>query len=80
MEKKETRYLPRLVEETIAESLLTKGCIVIEGAKWCGKSTTAERFAKTVIKLQDPAKFKQFHALADVGDKQKLFSGEKPIL
>ena len=57
----------------------TNGCVVIEGAKWCGKSTTAERFAKSVVKLQKPATFKQYKTLADVGD-SNLLSGEKPLL
>ncbi|MDR1697898.1 MAG: DUF4143 domain-containing protein [Erysipelotrichaceae bacterium] len=78
MEQKEI-YLERLIEKTISEGMQTMGCVVIEGAKWCGKSTTAERFAKTIVKLQDPAKFKQYQVLADVGSK-KLLSGEKPLL
>ena len=42
-------YLPRLIEEKIQQQLEATGCVVIEGPKWCGKSTTAKRFAKTVI-------------------------------
>ena len=72
-------YLPRLVEGVIAESMETNGCVVIEGAKWCGKSTTAGRFAKSVVTLQKPATFRQYKMLADIGD-GNLLSGEKPIL
>lgn len=72
-------YLPRLIEETITESMKTNGCIVIEGPKWCGKSTTSERFAKSVVKLQKPAIYKQYKILADIGDNH-LLSGEKPVL
>jgi hypothetical protein len=72
-------YLPRLIEKPITESMKTNGCIVIEGPKWCGKSTTSERFAKSVIKLQKPATYKQYRILADIGD-DNLLSGEKPIL
>lgn len=71
--------MPRLIESSIAESMKTNGCVVIEGAKWCGKSTTAELFAKSVVKLQKPATFKQYKLLADIGD-ANLLSGEKPIL
>jgi len=78
MDKKES-YLPRLVESNIAEAMKTNGCVVIEGAKWCGKSTTAELFAYSVVKLQKPATFKQYKVLADIGN-SKLLSGEKPIL
>jgi predicted AAA+ superfamily ATPase len=72
-------YLPRLIEKSITESMKTNGCIVIEGPKWCGKSTTSERFAKSVIKLQKPAIYKQYRILADIGD-DNLLSGEKPVL
>jgi hypothetical protein len=57
----------------------TNGCIVIEGPKWCGKSTTSERFAKSVVKLQKPAIYMQYRILADIGD-DNVLSGEKPLL
>lgn len=77
--KIETTYLPRLIEHTIIQSMKTNGCILIEGPKWCGKSTTSERFAKSVVKLQKPATFKQYKILADIGD-DNLLSSEKPLL
>lgn len=77
--KSNATYLPRLIEKTITESMKTNGCIVIEGPKWCGKSTTSERFAQSVIKLQKPATYKQYKILADIGD-DNLLSGEKPLL
>lgn len=76
---KEKIYLTRSIEQVISTSMLTNGCVVIEGPKWCGKSTTAERFAKTAVRLQKPATFKQYRILADIGD-ENLLSGEKPIL
>jgi len=76
---KETIYLPRLIESAIKMSMQTNGCVVIEGPKWCGKSTTSERFAKSVVKLQKPATFKQYKILADIGD-DNLLSAEKPLL
>lgn len=79
MTKSNNTYLPRLIEKPITESMKTNGCIVIEGPKWCGKSTTSERFAKSVIKLQKPATYKQYRILADIGD-DNLLSGEKPVL
>ncbi|MDY0276842.1 MAG: DUF4143 domain-containing protein [Acholeplasma sp.] len=77
--KKDDIYLPRLIEHTITESMKTNGCVVIEGPKWCGKSTTAYRFAKSVVKLQKPATYNQYKILADIGD-DNLLSGEKPLL
>ena len=72
-------YLPRLIEKPITESMKTNGCIVIEGPKWCGKSTTSERFAKSVVKLQKPATYNQYKIFANIGD-DILLSGEKPLL
>ena len=73
------KYLNRLIERAITTSMMTNGCVVIEGPKWCGKSTTAERFSSSVIQLQKPAIFNQYRILADIGD-QNLLSGKRPIL
>lgn len=68
-----------MIESTITESMKSNGCVVIEGPKWFGKSTTAERFAKSVVKLQKPATYNQYKSLADIGD-DNLLLGEKPLL
>ena len=73
------KYIPRLIESTIKDQMRAAGCVVIEGAKWCGKSTTAERFAKTVVKLRNPLVFKKYETLAST-DGIKLLEGEKPML
>jgi len=72
-------YLPRLIEKTIEDKLSYIGAIQIEGPKWCGKSTTATRFAKTIVKLQDPIVFKRYQVFASTGITDLLY-GEKPIL
>lgn len=77
--EKDDLYLPRLIENIMTESMKTNGCIVIEGPKWCGKSTTSERFAKSVVKLQKPATYNQYKIFANIGD-DNLLSGEKPLL
>jgi predicted AAA+ superfamily ATPase len=55
------------------------GAVSIEGPKWCGKSTTAKRFAGTVVELQRPNMFELYKLYADTGDKN-LFRGERPIM
>ena len=47
-------YLPRYLDNIIEERLNMIGAIVIVGPKWCGKTTTAKKFAKSVLQLQDP--------------------------
>lgn len=72
-------YLPRLIEKNIDNKLSYIGAIHIEGPKWCGKSTTASLYAKTIIKLQDPIIFNRYQIYATTS-KEDLLYGEKPIL
>ncbi len=46
-------YLKRTADKVLEEQLEAFGAILIEGPKWCGKTTTAEQMAKSVIKLQE---------------------------
>lgn len=47
-------YLKRIVDEQLTLRLEAFGAVQIKGPKWCGKTTTAEQQAKSIIKLQDP--------------------------
>jgi len=73
------QYLTRLIEITIEKQMKAAGCVVIEGPKWCGKSTTGERFAKTIVKLRNPLVFKKYDVLASI-DERQLLNGEKPLM
>jgi len=73
------KYLSRLIEPIIEEKLKAKGCVVIEGPKWCGKSTTGKKFAKTIVELQKTAVYNLYRTFADMGD-PNLFHGEKPLM
>ncbi len=42
-------YLNRIIKHKLKEALETCGVVLIKGPKWCGKSTTALKFAKSVI-------------------------------
>ncbi|MDR3293959.1 MAG: DUF4143 domain-containing protein [Clostridiales bacterium] len=72
-------YLNRLSEKKIREAMDAIGAVVIEGPKWCGKSTTGARFAKTIVKLQDPITFKNYKAYANTS-RSVLLRGEKPLM
>ena len=48
------KYLKRIADEQLALRLEAFGAVQIKGPKWCGKTTTAEQQAKSVIKLQNP--------------------------
>ena len=73
------KYLERFADAKIKEALGALGCVCVEGPKGCGKSTTSERFAKTVVKLQDPLVYDRYSALAATS-REHLLGGEKPIL
>lgn len=47
-------YLKRIADEQLKLRLEAFGAVQIKGPKWCGKTTTAEMQAKSVIKMQNP--------------------------
>ena len=53
MQMDKSKYRPRLVDKKLDEYLATFGAVCIEGPKWCGKTTTAEMKAGSVLKLQE---------------------------
>lgn len=72
-------YLPRLVDKELEEMLNVIGAVLIVGPKWCGKTTTAERHAKSVLKMQDPDYLKRYLTLAETKP-SLLLNGDKPRL
>ena len=76
----ETKYLPRLFDRIVEFTLKSKGALVIVGPKWCGKSTTAKRYAKTVIDLMPLESRNEYIELAKVSPSNFLNYGPKPIL
>ena len=73
------KYMPRIVDSVLENKLKYMGAVLIEGCKWCGKSTTARQFAKSYIEFQDPDKKLQYDNTNQT--KPSLFlEGEKPRL
>ncbi|MDR2203034.1 MAG: AAA family ATPase [Nitrososphaerota archaeon] len=72
-------YIKRTIDKEIAEKLEIMGCIVIRGPKWCGKTTTAKQFAKSVIELQDPHEEAKYKEIAENNIKL-LLEGKNPRL
>lgn len=72
-------YLPRIADTLLSDELEGMGAVLIEGLKWCGKTTTAEQKAQSVIYLDDPAKKKQYIQTAEL-DPQLLLVGNNPRL
>ena len=57
-------YRPRIADELIERKLRGKGAVLLEGAKWCGKTTTAEQICNSVIYMTEPGKRAQNEQLA----------------
>jgi len=72
-------YIPRLIDKTLSFSLETIGAILLEGPKWCGKTTTASIHAKSILKMQDPDQSRNYLKIADVSP-SLLLEGEVPRL
>ena len=73
------KYLPRIVDKLVDDKLSYMGALLIEGCKWCGKSTTAGQHAKSKIEFQDPDKKNDYDFINNT--KPSLFlDGEKPRL
>lgn len=72
-------YYKRDADSTLQELLGAFGAVLIEGPKWCGKTTTAEQAAKSVIKLQDTDMREEYlHTAAT--KPSLLLQGETPRL
>ena len=78
MSDKNTKYIPRIIDAELADKLNFFGALSVDGCKWCGKSTTAEQFAKSVIKLQDPSTRPLIEAAK--GQLSIILDGDKPRL
>ena len=57
-------YLKRNADRLLGELLDAFGAVLIEGPKWCGKTTTASMLAKSIIKMQDPDLREEYLALS----------------
>ena len=72
-------YKPRIADTILQRKLVGKGAVVIEGPKWCGKTTTAEKVAQSTLYMADPENEKQNLMLADINPKL-LLQGDAPRL
>ena len=47
-------YIFRIADKVLQQKLEAFGAVLIEGPKWCGKTTTATQQAGSVLQMQDP--------------------------
>ena len=72
-------YRPRVFEPLLKEKLEAMGVVVIEGPKYCGKTTLARQFAGSVLFMADPETKEQNLTLAKT-NVSRLLQGKTPRL
>lgn len=73
------KYKTRIADDILAKKLAGKGAVLVEGPKWCGKTTTCEQIANSILYMADPGKEKQNLLMVDINP-QLLLSGNTPRL
>ena len=73
------KYRKRIADEILARKLEGKGAVLIEGPKWCGKTTTAEQIASSILYMDEPEKKEQNIAMSELNPK-RLLKGATPRL
>lgn len=72
-------YKNRIADKLLKYRLEEVGAVLIEGPKWCGKTTTAEQQAKSVLYMADPDNQNNYLEMADLRIKM-LLKGDNPRL
>ena len=72
-------YRKRIADSILQEKLESKGAVLIEGPKWCGKTTTAAQKAASILRMDNPTDREQNMQLAKLNP-LRLLRGEAPRL
>jgi len=72
-------YILRLCDQELQIALQSAGAVLIEGAKWCGKTRTASNVSQSVLYMQDPDNTAAYQAMADTKP-SLLLKGNTPRL
>lgn len=72
-------YKRRICDKLLSLELQGAGAVVIEGAKWCGKTTTAEQIAKSAVYIDEPGKLESNIILSSMKP-ERLIDGPAPRL
>lgn len=72
-------YKHRIADQLLQRKAQGKGAVLIEGPKWCGKTTTAKQLAGSVLDLGDPLVLKQSTEMMELSP-NTLLDGDTPRL
>ncbi len=73
------KYKKRVADKLLERKLKSAGAVLIEGPKWCGKTTTAEKMAQSILYMDEPENKVQNIKMAEIKP-SVLLSGSKPRL
>ncbi len=76
---KTSNYISRISDKLLGILLESSGAVLVEGAKWCGKTQSSLQVAKSAVYLQDPDEGPGYLAMADTKP-SLLLEGETPLL
>lgn len=72
-------YKPRVIDDLLARKLRGKGAVLLEGPKWCGKTSTCEQQAGSVVYMSDPVRRNQYRLFVETSP-NLLLDGPTPRL
>lgn len=73
------KYINRIADSILEKKLKGKGAVLIQGPKWCGKTTTAEQISNSILYMAKPEDKEQNLTLADINP-SLLLNGNTPRL
>jgi len=74
-----SEYRPRIADKLLEDCLNASGAVLIQGTKWCGKTTTAAHHARSVLYLDEPSSMAGNLLLAET-NARLLLRGDTPRL
>lgn len=79
MSNQNSTYKPRIADKLLRQELEGMGAVLIKGPKWCGKTTTAEQLARSVIYIDEPENAELNIRTSEINPSQ-LLEGDTPRL
>ncbi len=76
---KTANYISRISDSLLNELIESTGAVLVEGAKWCGKTQSSLQLANSVVFMQDPDEGPGYLAMADTKP-SLLLEGDPPLL
>ena len=73
-------YKPRVADDILKRKLQGKGAVLIEGPKWCGKTTTALQIAQSALMLGKREDLEKSKELIEYNPDMLLYVGTPQVV